>query len=313
MIGFLKPYKMELLVKDCTYYKLYYCSICRHLVRNNLRMYAWLNSYEGTLLAMIYNEMVVQDISAVKDRCSGIPIVKVPVLPPDHPAVELGAMISMLAFQVKFRDNLLDEEGGFTKAYNKFFLHRVNRSFEKKQDVYRKFQIDLDYISEQQKALNRLELDETIKEADSFLEAWGVLFAYIMTQAFKGKIDDRRYKALSGFFRGLGKIINLLDAMSDVHEDSKNGQFNPILRSESSADLDNPEWLNTAFTKYGKIIQSERKILLQLLPEIGLRESLAIVQNILSDCLDKELEKVFLLMVEKKQTNQRMLFNCNEF
>ena len=104
MIGFLKPDKLELLLKDCLYYKLYYCSICRHLVRDNFRAYAFLNSYEGTLLAMLYNEMVVRDIEAIKDRCSGVPIAKVATLRPGNEAIELGAFISLLAFRVKFQD-----------------------------------------------------------------------------------------------------------------------------------------------------------------------------------------------------------------
>lgn len=54
---------------------------------------------------MLYNEMVVQDIQAVKDRCSGMPVAKVPALAANHPAVILEALISLLAFQIKFQDN----------------------------------------------------------------------------------------------------------------------------------------------------------------------------------------------------------------
>ena len=48
MLGILKPEKMELLLKDCLYYKLYYCSICRHMVKTHNRLYAFVNTYEGT-------------------------------------------------------------------------------------------------------------------------------------------------------------------------------------------------------------------------------------------------------------------------
>ncbi|NIQ04121.1 MAG: hypothetical protein GWM98_28985, partial [Nitrospinaceae bacterium] len=59
---------------------------------NHNRLDAFLNSYEGTLLAMRYPERRVQDIEADKERCSGMSIAKVTALPEDHEAVVLGAL-----------------------------------------------------------------------------------------------------------------------------------------------------------------------------------------------------------------------------
>lgn len=313
MIGFLKPDKLELLVKDCLYYKLYYCSVCRHLVRDNSRPYAFLNSFEATLLAMLYNEMVVQDARAVKDRCSGLPIVKVAVLPPEHEAVELGAYVSLLAFRIKFQDDLMDEPGFWTGQYNNFFLRHLKKTFAKKAGSAKKFNIDLERVQSLQEELNRLEKDDGEKNIDVFLERWAVIFSYIMTQPFKGKIDEARHDALKLWFRGLGRIVNLLDAMSDIHRDSKAGKFNPILRGEFSPRLDSVEWLNAIYAKYRKIAEDQRQELLSILPRLGLRESLPVAQNILSHCLDKEMKKVFESMVLKKENNEKLLLNCKEF
>ncbi|GEM_PF-1702194 len=314
MIGYLKPDKMELVMKDYQYYKMYYCSICRHLVRNNLRIYSFLTGYEGTLLAMLYNELIVQDGAAVLDNCSGVPLAKVPVLPSNHEAIELGAYLCLLAFQVKFQDNLLDETGFWITKYNQFLKGHIEKSAKKQKEVYEKFKIDLNYVHAKQKELKSLEEDSSIKKADVYLDHWGDLFAYIMTQPFSGKIEPERYEALKGLFSGLGKIINLLDALADIRIDSDSGQFNPILKAESPKDPQKKEWLESTYNNYTGLINSERQKILNTLPALALRESLSIVQNILTHCLDRELKKVFDSMVlnDSKEKN-RLLFNCKDF
>ncbi|MFQ5673246.1 MAG: DUF5685 family protein [Nitrospinales bacterium] len=313
MLGYLKPEKMELVMKDYQYYKLYYCSICRHLVRNNPRIYSFLTGYEGTLMAMMYNELVVRDIEAVKDRCSGAPLVKVAALPADHEAVQLGAYLCLLAFQVKSQDDLLDESGFWITRYNRFFQNHIRKSFTGRIQAYEKFNIDLPFVLSQQRELNRLEKDEAIKNIDIFLGRWAEIFSYIMSQPFKGKIADGPHGLLKRFFQRLGKVINLLDAMADIHIDYKNSQFNLILRAEPLVETESRNWLGKTHEKYSQRLEAERKELLTLLPGLNLRESYSIVQNILTHSLDNELKKVFDFMVLKKKHRDRVLLNCKDF
>lgn len=313
MIGFLKPDKMELVMKDYQYYKLHYCSICRHLVRNNNRLYSFLTGYEGTLLAMLYNEMVSRDTNFTKDRCSGVPLIKVPVLPASSEAVELGAFICLLAFQVKFQDNLMDESGFWITRYNKFSQDHIKQSFAKKKDRYSKFNIDLNYVKTQQTELNRLENDESIGDIDVYLDFWGETFSYIMTQPFREKIPESRLTQLKFFFAELGKIINLMDAMTDIHQDKRNRHFNLLLRAEKPALFDDEDSLKTLYQKYSCRIRAIQASLLSTLPHLELQESQAIVQNILTHCLDNELGKVFESMVLRKNIPGKLLFNCKDF
>ena len=302
---------MELLLKDCLYYKLYYCSICRHMVKTHNRLYAFVNTYEGTLIAMLYNEMVVQDIQAVKDRCSGMPIAKVAALAADHPAVQLGALISLLAFQIKFQDNLDDEKGFWISRYNQALQSRFQKSYTRHFDQYQAFNIEIEQIQAGQKQLHALE-----KSSASYSEiqkCWGETFAYIMTQPFKDKIDPARLSALNIFFTGLGKVINLIDAMEDFHSDLKAGRFNLIQHSEKTSDPENLTWLEETGQKYAQHIVNEKQILLKCLPTLSLKESFPVVQNIITHCLDKETAKVFEFMIKKEQNPERTLFNCKEF
>lgn len=313
MLGLIKPYKMEMLVKDCTYYKLYYCSVCRHLVRNHSRPYAFINSYEGTLLAMLYNEMVVQDIGAVKDRCSGLPIVKVASLPTDHEAVELGAAVSLLAFVIKFQDDLQDESGFWLKRYNGWIQRRLQRTFKKSRRLYDKFHIDLEYVEAQMQTLHRLEEDESVRGLDVFLDQWGVVFAHVMTQAFQDKIAKERFEALHALFYGLGRLINLLDAMADVHADRAAGRFNPILRAEAGLNLTDENYLRDSYNKYLEKIRSERDALMNHLPALALSDAYPVVHNILTYSLDREARTVHDAMVLNRPVSEKMFFNCKDF
>ncbi|CAI2717897.1 DUF5685 family protein [Nitrospina watsonii] len=313
MLGLIKPYKMELLVKDCTYYKLYYCSVCRHLVRNHSRAYAFINSYEGTLLAMIFNEMVVQDIEAVKDRCSGLPMVKVAALPPDHEAVQLGAAVSLLAFVIKSQDNLEDESGFWLRQYNGWIQRRLLRTFRKQRRLYDRFRIDLEYVEAEIQALHRLEQDAAVRDLDRFLDQWGAVFAHIMTQAFLDRIAKDRFEALYAFFHELGRVINLLDAMTDLHADHAAGRFNPILRAEPDLNLTDENCLQATYNKYLEKIQAGRDTLLDRLPALELRDSWPLVQNILSHSLDRESRKAFEAMVLQRPVTEKMFFNCKDF
>ena len=302
---------MELLLKDCLYYKLYYCSICRHMVKTHNRLYAFVNTYEGTLIAMLYNEMVVQDIRAVKDRCSGMPIAKVASLSSDHPAVRLGALISLLAFQIKFQDNLDDEKGFWVTRYNKALQSRFQKTFDANIDQYQIFNIDVEQIQERLKVLNRLE--ESSKSFSEIQECWGETFAYIMTQPFKDKVDPSRLSALEVLFTGLGKIINLLDAMEDFHSDLKAGRFNLIQHAEEAVDPEDRARLEKTYDKYSQLIANEKQALLTCLPALSLNESFPVVENIITHCLDNESGKVFESMVEKRENPERILFNCKDF
>ena len=313
MIGTLKPDKMELVIKDYQYYKMYYCSICRHLVRNNVRIYSFLTGYEGTLMAMLYNELVTRNIDAVKDRCSGVPLVKVPVLPENHEAVELGAYICLLAFQAKFQDDLLDETGFWISHYNRYFQNHIQKSFQKKNGTYSKFNIDLEWVKTRQEELKKLENDPSLKDSSRFLNHWGETFSYIMTQPLNGKIEPHRLKAFQRFFAGLGRLINLLDAMTDLHEDRTTNRFNPILQEENSEPPLNEDALKKWYMRWEKKVRKEQMDLLDLFPVLALRESLPIIQNILTHCLDKALKKVFESMVLKKKQVHQTLFNCQDF
>ena len=313
MIGLLKPDKMELVMKDYQYYKMYYCSICRHLVRKNIRIYSFLTGYEGTLMAMLYNELVTRNIDAVKDRCSGVPLVKVPVLPENHEAVELGAYICLLAFHAKFQDDLLDETGFWISRYNRFFQNHIQKSFKKNRQIYSKFNIDLDWVRTRQKELKTLEEDPAQTQSSSFLNHWGETFSYIMTQPLEGKIASERLNVFQSFFAGLGRIIYLLDAMIDLHEDHLANRFNPILSEEMVDPPADKTVLRDWYNRWGKKIRKEQRILLDLIPELGLRESLSIINNILTHCLDKTLKKVFDSMVLNKKQTYRTLFNCQDF
>ncbi len=313
MLGLVKPYKMELLVKDCMYYKLYYCSVCRNLVRRNNRLYAFVNSYEAAFLAMLYNEMVVQDLEAVKDRCSGLPLVKVPALLPDHEAVELGAALSLLAFHVKFQDDLNDETGFWIRKYNRFLAGRLKKTFKDQAGQFKKFNIDLDIVQKEQDKLNRMERDPSLRDIALHLQQWGGLFSYIMSQPFLGKIESKRHKTLVQWFDHLGRILYLLDSMADLHRDQASGEFNLILRAEDNIDSANENWLKNIYNQYQGRVHEERTSMLQLLPALDLNESLAIVSNILSHGLDRECAAVFDSLVLKKSKNQSLLFNCQDF
>jgi hypothetical protein len=111
----------------------------------------------------------------------------------------------------------------------------------------------------------------------------------------------------------LGKIVNLLDAMTDIHEDRKNAGFNPILRAEKSVDWDQEPARAAAYNRYSQKLLGERRQLLGMLPALGLREAHPLALNILTHCLDKETEKVFKCMVQGARRSQPLLFNCRDF
>jgi hypothetical protein len=263
------------------------------------------------LIAMLYNEMVVQDINAVKDRCSGMPIAKVFALPTDHPAIQLGALISLMAFQIKFQDNLEDEKDIWVSRYNKILQSRFKNSFNKNFEQYRNFKIDIEQIQEQQRKLSSLEKNDA--SYAKIQECWGETFSYIMTQPFTEKIDSDRLKALQVLFTSLGKVINLIDAMEDFHADLKAERFNLIHHTEKTQPPYERTWLEETAKKYTRLIINEKKILQRCLPTLNLNESFPLVQNIITDCLDKETSKVFEFMVEQKKNTERTLFNCKDF
>ena len=158
-----------------------------------------------------------------------------------------------------------------------------------------------------------MEEDPGQTQSSPFLNHWGETFAYIMTQPFNGKIELHRLKVFQQFFSGLGRIINLLDAMTDLHEDQIGNHFNPILKEEASAPPINENELKKWHIRWEKKVRKEQMSLLTIFPALALRESFPIIENILTHCLDKTLKKVFESMVLRKKGVHRTLFNCQDF
>jgi hypothetical protein len=146
-----------------------------------------------------------------------------------------------------------------------------------------------------------------------FLDQWGTVFAHVMTQAFQDKIAKECFAALHTLFHGLGRLINLFDAMADVHADHAAGRFNPILRAEPDLNLTRENSLQDSYNKYLEKIRSERNALMSLLPALDLRDSYPVVHNILTYSLDREARKVHDAMVLHQPVSEKMFFNCKEF
>ena len=106
MLGYFKPNKNELKMKDYYDYRSFYCAHC-HLIKNKYsRLSSILMSYEAVFISMLFCQSKISHKEKV--RCTAIPIIKVPIFNID--LMKISILINQIFIYAKLKDKVYDGE-----------------------------------------------------------------------------------------------------------------------------------------------------------------------------------------------------------
>lgn len=230
MFGYVKPYRPELRLRELEEYKAVYCGLCLELGRAYGLAARLTLSYDFAFLAMLLTSLD-GDIcpSLEKCRCIAHPFRK-QCRCTGNEAIARSARAAVILTYYKLLDDISDR--GFLKKIGASLLLPFAKSARRKALSQGEEALALDEaarsMTEKQRALEAEKCpvsDKAAQPTAEFLEA-------VLGAAAKGSEEER---ILRRFGYLLGRYIYLCDALDDMDDDIKKGNYNPFIYAGEEA------------------------------------------------------------------------------
>ena len=229
MFGYIKPFRPELKIREAEDYKAVYCGLCKELGRSYGLFARMTLSYDFAFMAMFFMSLE-KDFCPAFEKCSCIA----------HPfkkqcrclqnkALSLSAKAAMILTYYKIKDDLSDK--GFLKKIRAAVLFPF-AFFARKKAL--SLGDDAKFIDSA--AFKMMESQRKIEEkksplSDEAAEPTAKFLSEIMV-LYKNEENE---KVLERFGYLLGRYIYLCDALDDLEDDIKKGNYNPFIYGGENA------------------------------------------------------------------------------
>lgn len=239
MLGYVRPLKAEMKVREFQRYQAVYCALCKSLGQRFGQLKRLAVTYDAAFLALFFLSFHDEENSR-NESCVANPLQKRAVAAP-HPLIEYAADITAILFAERGRDDWRD--GQYLRALSEKALFA--RPGQKASLLYPKLHA---FIQAEMEAFRRYEkqewekpippaLPELIQEAGRRAETAAGYNGRMLREIFltacglsaKEILREEKYRAVIAVFaEQLGQWIYLMDAADDREKDIRYGRFNPF-------------------------------------------------------------------------------------
>ena len=229
MLGYVRPVKPELRIRDFEDYKAVYCGLCNSLGKFFGPLAKATLSYDFTFLAMLMMSARKASPQMGFCRCPYKLWARTPSCGRNED-IRFAAACAVLVIYYKLCDDILD-----SPFYKRFFLRIARLCFY---PVRRKAARQLPEINREIAAeMKRQHEIETEKcgrvdlACDPSAKALGVIF-----KAAVGKADEKAQSTWQRLGFLVGRYVYMCDALDDLKKDRKSGGYNVFLTDNHSED-----------------------------------------------------------------------------
>ncbi|GAB1475429.1 DUF5685 family protein [Bacillota bacterium] len=219
MLGYVRPDKPELKVREYELYSAYYCGLCRSVKRRYGELQRLVLNYDSVFLALILRALEEKTENIATVRCSLHPLKKRAIVCKDS-SIDYAADMMLLLAYFKLQDDRRDE-GGLKAAAG---IAVLKPTYKKLMKTHKEKCI---MIKGKLKELSVLE-----EEKCASLDRAALPFSELMGEVFAADVltkDQDTLNLLRSIGYHTGKWIYLIDAYDDLEENAKNGSYNPLL------------------------------------------------------------------------------------
>ncbi len=281
MFGYVKADAPELKMRENEFYRAVYCGLCGSMKRLTGAASTFSLSYDIVFLVLCRLAATGDRTEVSAKRCCMNPFraKKRPVMS-DGAELRYGAAVGALLTECKLRDDASDEKG--VKRITKRMLLPGARRRLRRAAVPSELESAVRKKLSELYALEAQKPNEISPMAELFGELLGEIFAYGLPET------DARILYEVG--RGVGRWIYIVDAIDDLSDDIKRGEYNPVASVYGSLTDGSREELETVL----KLELSGAAGALELVsvPNGGYPETLDIAKNIIYLGLPKEAKRV---------------------
>ncbi len=281
MFGYIRPNKGELLVREFSRFRSVYCGICKEIGRTYGQVPRVALTYDITMMGILMVSLTDENLTEKLEACILNPILKRPMLS-SNKILEKCAALSVILAYGKFLDEIQDGNP-VVGNLGKLILKRASTKAAKA------FPEDYKSILDGLKKLNESEGNKSEKsDYEKHANMFGEILLSVFSRAFKDYFseDSNREALIKGISLlgfSLGKWIFVIDAIDDLEQDKKNGNWNPFLDlSQESAKEEAMKILTECEAAMDRVAA--------LLPY---RRDAGIISNIIQEGLPQIRQKVY--------------------
>lgn len=291
MFGYIKPYNLELKLRELNEFRAFYCGICTSL-HTKRYITKFLLTYDSVFYAILLTALSGKKLSYKKRFC-GLTLKRVVYFESDE--IEKAARDFILLLRYKLLDDFKDERGIF--SYLKYILAKFLGSSDNSKSF-----VSLE--SELKRLL--FEFSEMEKRRVPSVEKLGKKFGEIVALFFKTikDVSDEQLRLLSDFSTKLGEYVYVLDAFDDLERDIRKGRYNPLIYEYGySADKSIDEFIGYLKPNIRKYVRKLMVEITNLYNQLELKTYKSLLDNVIYFGLEREMERV--LSSRKKKSNIR--------
>ena len=221
MFGYIQTCKEELKVREFEAYKGIYCSLCRQMGKEYGLLTRFSLSYDFTFYALLRMAREERCAGFRKGRCVFNPLAKCRFLKETSASLSLAAGVAVVLVYYSIKDKLRDQaiKSRIKAAAAYLPFARAHRKARKKHPELERIAAQ---IMIQQAQLENDRCESLDKAADPTARLLGALFSY-------GEESESDRRIFQRFGYCMGKWVYLMDALDDLEEDRKTGDYNPFL------------------------------------------------------------------------------------
>ncbi len=222
MIGYFKPFREELKLKEDRLYRHYYCGQCVSLRKEYGYLSSAMMSFESIFLSLLFSK---DSDFTVKARCTVLPFVKLNIKISE--SIDIISSINQVFVLLKQLDSNVDKDKNRSILLKIYLLNKKRKLVKRLKEK----DIDLNLIIQNYE-------NSILKESDPSLNFEQYIADNVnsMEYIFKSIADFNKFD--SSLFAEIGgkfyTILNLLDAIEDFHSDRIQRKFNPLGNTEES-------------------------------------------------------------------------------
>lgn len=218
MFGYVRLHKPTITMGEYEQYRGVYCTLCRRLGKRYGLAARMSLSYDMTFLALLHAALEADDPAFCAGRCSFNPAKKC-LRCQNTVATDLAADLGTLLAYYKLKDTLADERFfkklGAACVYPLLAVYR-RRAAKRRPDADRE-------IAAMMAAQREVEKARTAS-IDRAAEPFAKMLSYMATLVTQ---NEQQRVVLERFGYCLGRWVYLIDAVDDLANDMKGGQYNP--------------------------------------------------------------------------------------
>lgn len=221
MFGYIIPDKEKATPPESALYRAFYCGVCKALKQNYGNRVRIFTSYDITFLSILSHDCLNFGVEFNNENCVVDPFRK-KTLVKNNDLLKKNCAVQLLLSKYKLIDDVYDG-----KKSRNILLKYFKKAMDEAQREYPVIDqiIDVQY--------NKLRELEKINEPniDKVSECFALMMRKIMQEIVGKENADEQLLSLA---YNLGKYVYLIDAIDDMDDDIKKGNYNPFVASFGS-------------------------------------------------------------------------------